>query len=103
LAQIDLEKLTDYCLNPAHPRGRHKARVFRVALALTVADAMELQQALAEAAANGDAQIGASDKFGKRYIIDFELSRLGKTAQVRSCWIVRAGEARPRFVTCFVL
>ncbi len=27
-AAVDLEKLTDYCLNPDHPRGKHKARVF---------------------------------------------------------------------------
>jgi hypothetical protein len=31
-ALVDLAKLRDYCLNPAHPRGRHKARVFATAL-----------------------------------------------------------------------
>ncbi|MGB1110932.1 MAG: DUF6883 domain-containing protein [Gammaproteobacteria bacterium] len=25
---VDIRKLTDYGLNYAHPRGRHKARVF---------------------------------------------------------------------------
>jgi hypothetical protein len=24
---IDIRKLEDYCLDPSHPRGRHKARV----------------------------------------------------------------------------
>jgi hypothetical protein len=28
-AIIDLQKIEDYCLDPTHPRGRHKARVFR--------------------------------------------------------------------------
>jgi hypothetical protein len=28
-AIVDIRKLEDYCLNDAHPRGRHKGRVFR--------------------------------------------------------------------------
>ncbi len=27
-AVIDIKKLRDYCLNPNHPEGKHKARVF---------------------------------------------------------------------------
>ena len=38
-AFVDMRKLTDYCLNPHHPRGRHKAYVFQNALGLTAADA----------------------------------------------------------------
>ena len=30
-AIVDLAKLTGYCLNPEHPRGKHKARVFAAA------------------------------------------------------------------------
>jgi hypothetical protein len=29
-AIVDRQKLTEYCLNPEHPRGKHKARVFAV-------------------------------------------------------------------------
>jgi len=29
---IDPRKFTEYALNPSHPRGGHKARVFRSAL-----------------------------------------------------------------------
>ncbi|MGO9453290.1 MAG: DUF6883 domain-containing protein [Candidatus Binataceae bacterium] len=32
---MDVAKLRDYCLNPHHPRGRDKARVFASALRLT--------------------------------------------------------------------
>ncbi|WP_367268233.1 DUF6883 domain-containing protein [uncultured Thiohalocapsa sp.] len=35
-AAVDLDKLRGYCLNPAHPRGRHKARVFAAALGRSV-------------------------------------------------------------------
>src|SRR5262249_39406349 len=33
--RIPMEKLTDYCLNPDHPRGRDKARVFAALLGIT--------------------------------------------------------------------
>jgi hypothetical protein len=38
-AVLDIRKIEDYCLNPSHPRGRHKARVFREALDLQRRDA----------------------------------------------------------------
>ena len=38
-AIVDIRKLADYCLNPSHPRGRHKARVFRQAAGLQQDDA----------------------------------------------------------------
>lgn len=102
-ASVDLGKIRDYCLSQGHPRGRHKARVFLSALAMTAADAEELRAALLRAAREGDAVLGASDLYGTRYIIDFELSRGGRTASVRSSWILPTGEGSPRFVTCFVL
>jgi hypothetical protein len=45
-ATLDLRKLTDFCLSPTHPRGRHKARVFRDALAIVQAGADRLRDAL---------------------------------------------------------
>jgi hypothetical protein len=39
-AIVDLEKLRAYCLNPQHPRGRHKARVF-ASFGIREADAKE--------------------------------------------------------------
>lgn len=37
--EVDMAKLRDYCLSETHLRGRHKARVFRARLGLTVRDA----------------------------------------------------------------
>jgi len=34
-AFVDMAKLRDYSLDPAHKEGRHKARVFAAALGLT--------------------------------------------------------------------
>jgi len=56
-----------------------------------------------DAALNGKVAFGASDQYGIRYIIDFELKRGERKALIRSCWITRSGEIVPRFVTCYIL
>jgi hypothetical protein len=101
-AIVELAKLEQYCLNPTHPHGRHKARVFRAVLGMTKADARELRTALRSAAAHEEAIPGTLDEYGARYIIDFELIRDDARAVIRSSWIVLHGQMRPRFVTCFV-
>jgi hypothetical protein len=34
-AVVDIEKIRSYCFSLEHPRGRHKARVFRAVLGLS--------------------------------------------------------------------
>jgi len=100
-AIVDPKKLTGYCLNPEHPRGKHKARVFAT-LGITAENANELRAALLKAAANVDAQPTASDRFGDRYVIEFEVRGQRGSGIVRSMWIVRRGETYPRLTSCFV-
>ena len=103
-AIVESEKLTGYCLNMSHPRGRHKARVFREALGIDMQHADTLEDALARAAAeSNNAQVIDRDRFGTRYRIDFSMEGPAGTCIVRSGWVIRAGETRPRFTTCFVL
>jgi hypothetical protein len=103
-AIVDVEKLTEYCLNWHHPRGRHKARVLESVLGLTVADAEDVRAALLTAAAMSEAVVvGHADEYGQRYVLDFDLSGPDGTGRVRSAWIVRSGEDRPRFTTCYLL
>jgi hypothetical protein len=102
-AIVDVRKIRDYCLCKEHPRGKHKAQVFEVALGMTAGHSAELRTSLLKAALREDAALGASDQYGTRYIIDFELERDGKVARIRSCWIILKAELEPRFVTCFVL
>src|SRR3954451_6224839 len=103
LAIVDLAKLRDYCLNPSHPRGRHKARVFLSALGLTSSDADTLRSYLLDAAVRFDASPSEADQYGHRFIIDFECWHWNKQAKLRSVWIIRRGEAFPILTTCFVL
>jgi hypothetical protein len=100
-AIVDRQKLTGYCLNPEHPRGKHKALVFAT-IGFTAENADELRAALLRAAATGDAQPAASDQFGERYVIEFEIEGPRGTGIIRSTWIVRRGERTPRLTSCFV-
>jgi hypothetical protein len=102
LAVVDIVKLNEYCLNMSHLRGRHKARVFASALSMTSIHAEELRIALLVAAKEDDAMLSTSDEYGDRYIIDMVMRHEGKSATVRSIWIIRVGEAFPRFVSCYV-
>jgi hypothetical protein len=52
-AVVDIRRIRDYCLNPEHRRGRHKARVFAAALGITSEHSEELQNALLAAARDG--------------------------------------------------
>jgi hypothetical protein len=90
-AIVEISKVCEYCLDPQHPRGRHKARVFLSTLGLTQTDARFLRAALIQAAREGDAVAGATVDYGDRH------------ATVRSAWIVLGGEASPRLTSCFVL
>jgi hypothetical protein len=102
-AVVDIVKLRDYCLNKEHPRGKHKARLFENILGLTDKDAEELQDKLLEIVKTHDAVEGKHDQYGKRYIIDFIMTRLNKQATVRSTWIIRSNEDFPRLTSCYVL
>jgi hypothetical protein len=101
-AIVDRQKLTHYCLNPQHPRGKHKARVFATVLGYTAENADELRTALLTAAAAADAQLSASDRFGDRYVLEFEIRGPRGAGIVKSMWIVRRGERTPRLTSCFV-
>jgi len=79
-ALVDLQKIRDYCLSSAHPRGRHKARVLKL----------------------GDATIGRQDDYGVRYMLDFTIAGPGGEGIIRSHWIVRRGEDFPRLTSCHV-
>jgi hypothetical protein len=102
-AILDLRKIEDYCLNPLHPRGRHKARVFREVFDIERNDAGWLRDVLLEAARSGEASEVATDAWGSHWRMDVTVRRHGKTAVIRTIWIVRTGENKPRFVTCWVL
>lgn len=102
-AILDIAKLEQYCLAPSHPRGRHKARVFRAALGIDASDAAWLRDALLTAVRQVEATEIVTDQFGTQWQADLLIQRQKRRAVVRTIWIVRVGESLPRFVTCWVV
>jgi len=102
-AVVPIHKLRDYCLNPAHPRGRNKARVFAAALGLRQDDAQTLRQRILQAAREGDARPLEPIVHGERFALDFPMTGPRGAAMVRSLWIVLVGEDFPRLYSCYVL
>ena len=102
-AVVDIRKLRDYCLNPAHDEGKHKARLFAAALGITRDDAKDLHDALLQAVRTHHAQLGRRDGYGQRYIVDFALGWHGKRAMIRSGWIIEHGSDTPRLTSCYPL
>jgi hypothetical protein len=103
LATVEIRKLVDYCLDPSHPRGHHKARVFQEVLGLTCDDAIWLRDAMLAAAKSADAVLLTTGVWGDQWRVDVQMTRQRRTVVVRSTWIIRTGEFRPRFVSCWVL
>lgn len=101
-AFVEIQKLRDYCLNPLHPRGRHKARVFTRKLGVSAAETELLRAALLAAAREMDASLTREDDHGVRYVVDFTMVGPAGTGKIRSHWIVRRDEDFPRLTSCHV-
>jgi hypothetical protein len=101
-AIFDPSKLSDYCLSPTHPRGRHKARVFHQVLGVGQGDADWLRLSILDGIRDQDATLIAVDDYGTTWRVDVPVARQGRSAVVRTLRIVRRGEMTPRFITCWV-
>ena len=53
-AEIPMQKLIGYCLNPEHSTGKHKARVFKSRLGLDAENADRLRELIQNAAIAGE-------------------------------------------------
>ncbi len=102
-AVVELVKLTDYCLNLDHPRGKHKARVFLAACGFSPENAELMREQLLDAAVHEEALSGPPMSHGQRFVVECELAGPTGRARVRTAWIVRSGEDFPRFVSAYVL
>lgn len=97
-AVVSIEKLRDYCLNENHPKGKHKAKVFKSLLNFDNKDAELLKINIENAIAVFDAVESYTDKYGKRYYVDFELIQ----AVIRTSWIIKTNETFPRLTSCYI-
>ena len=101
-AVIDIEKIRSYCLDPEHPRGKHKARVFESALGITQADTETLRNLIFAGVFEAECVRGVADPYGERFFADFVISHRGRSAKIRTAWIVLSAEDFPRLTTCYL-
>jgi hypothetical protein len=102
-AIVDIRKLRDYCLNPEHHQGKHKARLFLSALGMAADNAEELRQILLKVVKVHEACLGQQDEFGQRYILDFSLEWQDRSTVLRSGWIIEPDSPAPKLITCYPL
>lgn len=99
---VDIEKIKNYCLNPDHPRGKHKARVFKRVLGLTSEEVENFVSQIKSKITEAECQEGRQDEYGRRYIVDIEIQNGNQKAVVRTIWIIKWNEIEPRLTTCYV-
>lgn len=101
--RIDPRKLTQYALNPDSPLGRHKAVLFEKVLGFTQDNHSELLRQLECGAKRSEVSFHGEDTFGKRYTVDILVHGTeGRTAVVRTGWIIPPGIAVAHLATLYV-
>jgi hypothetical protein len=100
-AVVDPAKVRDYLLAAAHPVGRFKARFF-VSLGYAAEQWERLRNDILILGRAGAVSSEIAIAYGRKFEVDGILTGpSGRSATVRSVWIVRTGEDFPRLVTVF--
>ena len=102
-AVISDEKLRDYSLNPNHPFGKHKAKVFEKRLGIVQKDWEHLKTLILDNIAVCECIESITLEFGRSFIVDIILFNFEKQAKVRTSWIIKNGELMPRLTSCYVI
>ncbi len=100
--EIPIDKLLEYCLNPDHPEGCHKARIFNAALGIEKHTSEKLIELLYESVKTRRAEFQFEDTFGKYYRIDYQVEGLHQKESLRSLWLVPHDQTKARLVSCYV-
>lgn len=101
-AVIDQRKLDGYALNPDHPVGGSKARVFDSALGFNQSNSADLAAQLKSGVQTQPAIPQLADQYGQRYRVDIPVTGPKGSGMVQSGWIVRPGTSHPELTTVFV-
>jgi hypothetical protein len=100
-AEIPMQKLIGYCLNPDHPSGKHKARVFASRLGITLENADTLRELIQTAAVEGEVVQEDTTPFSQLFKVDWTV--LGtQEVQLRTIWEITSKNLNPRLVSAFI-
>ena len=100
-ATVERAKIADYLLNAAHPDNGGKARFFGD-LGFIRTDPATLADALCAIAVAGDVARQADSPHGRKFVVDGAIQGTrGRSAVVRTIWIINTGQDVPRLVTAY--
>ncbi|MFC1976390.1 DUF6883 domain-containing protein [Chloroflexota bacterium] len=101
---IDPKKLTDYALSETHPRGKHKARVFRTILGYTSNNYEELLQQIEAQASEAEAVVQRIDGYGQHLRADLTIKGVaGQEVMVRTGWLIAPDSDAAFLSTLYVI
>jgi hypothetical protein len=102
-AVIPENKLLRYSLDPTHPRGRHKAVVFKSALGFDQSNWRQLKQRILNELPYNEVVATREDSWGKRYKMLVRITGPnGSTAEVVVTWIIKEGTDYPSLDSTWV-
>ena len=102
-AVIPSNKLERYSLEPMHPRGKHKAIVFKSALGFDQSNWATLKQSIFDELPYHQATATKEDSWGKRYKVVLPIrGPNGNTTDVVVAWIIKAGTDYPSLDSTWV-
>lgn len=81
-------KLEDYCLNPFHPDGKHKAKVFEKALGITQSNSTKLKKLVLESAKYGEVTKEQHTEYGKIYRVEYKVQGIKQKEILCTLWII---------------
>ncbi len=102
-ATINPNKLIGYALNPNHPVGGNKAKVFEKALGYNQSNADDLMKQIYAKLPQSEAILGKLDQYGQRYTVDILITGPnGNTVYVRTGWIIKTNSDIPELTTLYI-
>jgi hypothetical protein len=102
-AVVPEAKITLYLLNPAHVKGRGKAKFFMI-FGFSVAQWKQLADALLDHAQTHEVVKTEQTQFGTRYVIEGVLATpIKRKPQVRVVWFISTDGTQPHLVTAYPL
>ncbi|MBC17097.1 MAG: hypothetical protein CL942_08600 [Desulfovibrio sp.] len=100
-------KLTKYSMDPDHPRGKSKARVWASALGMDKSQAKDVERQIMDQLPKLPALKDSTDEHGERFSVLVPVTGPnGRTVDVTTAWIYKRGRGsvstKPKLITCFV-